>query len=212
MFGNEPLRILDIGAGAGGKLAMFAELGHEATGVEPDPGAISSKAGQRWHVYQGTAEELPSAVRDMQFDAVVFIHVLEHCLDPERAISNARSRLQRGGLCIVEVPNNDCLGIDFFGPAWFFLDVPRHLNFFTQASLVSALERNGFEVTHCFYRGYVRQFRTGWTTIQAHIGRSMRIGSLWRFAQAGFWYYLLRTAFARPARKYDSVRVVCRAV
>lgn len=210
-LGERRLSVLDIGAGGGNQLMGLAKLGHQVVGVEPDDRAVSNSRAHEFRVYQGTAEELPAELCGSTYDVVIFMHVLEHCLDPERAISNARDLLSTGGICIAEVPNNSCRGLDFFGNAWFFLDVPRHLNFFTEHSLAAAFERNGFVVTDRQYRGYTRHFNSDWRNVQRRIARLMSIDSEWRFGTPGYLRYLLGSVFSAKWRKYDSVRVICRA-
>ncbi len=211
-LGNGGGSVVDIGSGGGKKLRQLMQLGFDAVGVEPDARAVSNSGDFGCRVYLGSAEELPAEIRGATFDAVIFSHVLEHCLDPDLAIANARAILRPGGICIAEVPNNMCFGLDYFGEAWFFLDVPRHLNFFTEDSLSAAFERHGFAVAETQYRGYMRHFDSEWREIQQHIARLMALKSQWRFGAPGYSLYLLRSAFAGRQRKYDSVRVICRAV
>ena len=62
------------------------------------------------------------------------------------------------------------------------------------------LEDAGFLVGEIFYTGYTRQFKSEWLETQARIQPGPDYGRL-------AWGLLLRTAFAAPARKYDSIRV-----
>lgn len=208
VLGEAPLRILDIGAGSGGKIKRFRALGHECVGVEPDRAALRAAHDAGYPVYEGTAEQLPSELDGETFDAIVFAHVLEHCLDPELALRNALAMLKPGGLLMVDVPNNECLGVWYFGPSWHYLDVPRHLNFFGTKSLRDIVLQAGAIPESVEYRGYLRQFSTSWIETQRQISRALgnqRALSRWQYLP-----YLLLT-FAAPARrKYDSVRVLAR--
>src|SRR6266850_3384010 len=112
-------------------------------GVEPDPTARRVAAERGLEVYAGTAEELPPEIRHRAFDIVVFSHVLEHCLEPIRALQIAASRLKPNGVTVVETPNNEAAGCREAGSAWPWLDVPRHLNFFTAQSLRLACQAVG---------------------------------------------------------------------
>lgn len=201
-----PKRVLEIGCGDGTTLRMLSGLGHACTGVEPDSKGreVAQKGGIE--ILPGTAEDLPDAVRTRKYDCVLMLHVLEHCIDPERALENARDLLEEGGTLIVEVPNNHCAGRDFFGIAWLWLDVPRHLNFFTRASLTALLESLGFRSLRFEYCGYTRQFSEGWFKQQDHVGAALglppRSGTLSRLR------YLVASGFGADDRKYDSIRVV----
>lgn len=199
VLGNKPLRILEVGCGDGSNMRVLSSLGHEVVGVEPDTAARVNAHAAGFEVYAGTAETLPAEVVGKTFDVVFFMHVLEHCLDPEAAIQSARSVLNEGGKIVAEVPNNACLGARYFGSAWYWLDVPRHLNFFTAKSLSDLVG----SVSHTEYRGYVRQFAPDWIAAQARIAATMKLPR-----PRSYWLYLLQTAFAPASRKYDSVRVV----
>ncbi|ARE42548.1 3-demethylubiquinol 3-O-methyltransferase (plasmid) [Rhodovulum sp. P5] len=208
ILGDAPRRILEIGCGNGTNLTTLAALGHDVTGVEPDPAAreVARKAG--FEVHPGTAEALPDRLAGETFDAVVFMHVLEHCVDPAAAMGNAVGLLGTGGLLIAEVPNNECLGAAHFGPLWHWLDVPRHLNFFTRNSLCALFEDAGLSVEDVLFRGYCRQFGPAWREVQAHIAAVFGMDRDRRIGTRSYWLYLLQTAAAAPGKKYDSVRVV----
>lgn len=206
-LGDAPKRILEIGCGDGGTLSMLRGLGHEVVGIEPDPAARSRACDASLEVHDGVGEDIPTVVAERRFDVVIMMHVLEHCLDPAAAIRNVRRLLVPDGVCIAETPNNACLGATVFGAAWYWLDVPRHLNFFTAVSLRKAFEQEGFDITEELYRGYVRQFGVGWIEAQRTIAERLGIPAA---SRRTYWRYLARTAFAPPALRYDSVRVVCR--
>lgn len=198
-------RVVEIGCGTGTNLDYIKSLGHETVGVEPDIAA--AEAVKNHDMYIATAEALPEEIG--VFDAAVFIHVLEHCVNPDEAVRAAKRHLAKGGICVAEVPNNECAGIEWFGNCWYFLDIPRHLTFFTKDSLTSLFESNGFRIERIEFRGYAQQFGSDWIDLQnaiaSQFGRSRF--SLWRY-----WFYFARTAYARDAKKYNSVRVVARLI
>ena len=204
-LGPEPKRVLEVGCGNGTNMSVLAELGHRVTGVEPDPAALEVAHSKGHRVYQGTAEALPAEVSGSAFDAVIFMHVLEHCIHPGEAVRNATLLLEKGGLLICEVPNNACLGAKRFGTHWYWLDVPRHLNFFTEESLGRLLTSTGLTVETTCYRGFCRQFSESWQAAQSKIARTLG-GARSR----GYWLYLLETIWAPGAKKYDSVRLSSR--
>lgn len=197
--------LCDIGCGSGQAMAAFKQAGYDAIGVEPDPAAraLASKVGQ---VFEGTAESLPAAMVGREFDVVLLSHVLEHCIDPGEALGNVKGLLAPQGTAIIEVPNNAAAGFEMYGPGWFFADIPRHLQFFTEGSLRKALASVGLRVTRVFYTGYTRQFFPEWLEVQKTIrGRTGMANS--RAWEGSIGRLLAATAFARPAKKYDSIRI-----
>jgi len=212
--------VCDVGCGNGGMLGRLGNAGFEVVAIEPDAGAraVVEKAGFR--VFAGSAERLPEELADAQFDVVTMGHVLEHCLDPRTAVRNIARLLAPGGRFIVETPNNDCLGARRAGQAWRWLDVPRHIHFFTPKSLAAVCEQAGLTVERVEFTGFTRQFGADWLAdereIEARLREAVRSaegamggipmpGERNLRAAAGL---LAASLCAADERKYDSVRVV----
>lgn len=201
--------LCDVGCGSGQAMSAFQQAGYQAVGIEPDP-AARALAGKAGDVFEGTVEALPAALAGRQFDVVLLSHVLEHCIHPAAALANVRRLLAPAGTAILEVPNNAALAFQIYGPAWFFADIPRHLQFFTESSLRQALAHAGLRVTRVLHTGYTRQFSSAWLAaqkqIRTHTGLDPGLDRSGRW-DGNIWALLARTAFARAARKYDSIRV-----
>jgi len=207
-LGSASLDCLEIGCGAGQTLDLLCGLGHRVCGVEPDPDARRVAQERGLEVLDGTAEDLPAAITARRHDVVVLFHVLEHCIDPVLALRNVQGLLKDGGIVLIEVPNNACRGAALFGTAWAWLDVPRHLNFFTPRSLERIVSAGGLVSEGLEYSGYTRQFSTGWAAMQRQIAAVVadpRGRQTWRYP-----LLLALTAFAGSAAKYDSVRIRAR--
>jgi SAM-dependent methyltransferase len=188
---TNPRSLCDIGCGNGTALQRFSSFVPEVCGVEPDPQA-RQQVREEFAVFDGTAECLPEVVRTKRFDVVLMCHVLEHCLDPRAALGNLRSILSETGTAVIEVPNNAARGFDIFGARWPWTDIPRHLHFFTEASMRIAIASAGLEVTNVFYTGYSRLLHWNWR-------RNLSALDAWRL--------FALTAFADPPAKYDSIRI-----
>jgi len=208
---STPSRVIELGCGNGAMLLDVRQFGHEVFGVEPDPDAQTVARAAGIKVYEGSAEILPEALLEEQgahsFDVVLMRHVLEHCLDPLQALKSARLLLKPGGRLLCETPNNDALGLRFAGPSWNWLDMPRHINFFTGDSLVAACESAGFDVCESHFCGYFRQFDRPWIDTEQHIQDTLTKAGIRTPAHARSWALLVSTLFASRRLKYDSVRV-----
>ncbi|MBL8820401.1 MAG: class I SAM-dependent methyltransferase [Planctomyces sp.] len=212
--------ICEIGCGNGQCLLQFAGAGYDVFGVEPDSSALDvanselAKVGMEGRVLCGTAEELPESVRSRRYDVVLMSHVLEHCLDVNEAISNSRELLSANGVLVIEVPNCAALGFQQQLGAWPWADIPRHLNFFTPRSLELLLTKHGLQVSTTVFRGYCRQFSKTWLENERQIYSAFARHQSTGTALPGFnsraWRLLIRSVFARPALKYDSVRIAAR--
>jgi 2-polyprenyl-3-methyl-5-hydroxy-6-metoxy-1,4-benzoquinol methylase len=137
-------RVLEVGAGDGRFVALLAESGFEAHGIEPSPAACEAAARIGAAVTNATAET--AALEPEAEDAVVIWHALEHTEDPHAVVGRAREWLVAGGRLIVAVPDLASLQARIGGDRWFHQDVPRHRTHFTHAGLVRLIERNGFQV------------------------------------------------------------------
>ncbi len=211
---EKSLNILDIGAGNGRLMTHMRSAGHTVTGIEPDPDARTIAQSSDLKIYAGTAESYPAELQQERFDVIFMIHVLEHCVDPDAAVQNAAGLLNPGGILVIETPNNEALGAKMAGRCWRWLDVPRHLNFFTRSGLEMLIGRADVKVENCEFRGYSRQFKREWVGNEQIIWKlfSDRMGtkispypSGWRSLRL-----LLRSFWRRPEMKYDSVRVISR--
>jgi 2-polyprenyl-3-methyl-5-hydroxy-6-metoxy-1,4-benzoquinol methylase len=103
-------RVCDLGCGGGNFLDTIRAKGASVVGIDPSDvsGAAVVKKGIDFHT--GTGENIPAELPREAFDVVTMFHSLEHCRDVALSLRNARDLLKPGGLCIIEVPNMECLG------------------------------------------------------------------------------------------------------
>lgn len=207
---NKKKTICEIGCGNGSNLSEFFSDGFDVVGVEPDKAARDVATQTIDKVFDGTAENLPAAVKEQKFDVVLMSHVLEHCLDINKAVSNVYDILIDGGVFVLETPNCKSMGFDAYQAEWPWSDIPRHLNFFTPSSLERILKKHGFKVKYKAYRGFCRQFDNSWLKMEEEIWNALNTER--NIVKPNFknrsWKLLLRSLFASKARKYDSVRII----
>lgn len=140
----EPLRrtgrIVDVGCGAGGFVAVAEGRGWDAIGTEAAPGAGSLAAGSGARVVIGpeASRELP----DGSADVVTAWEVIEHVDDPVGLLRECHRLLRRGGLVYLTTPNHASLQRRVLGRAWprFHLE---HLTYFDPRTIALAVARAG---------------------------------------------------------------------
>jgi hypothetical protein len=94
-----------------------------------------------------------------------------------------------------------------FGAPGAWCDIPRHLSFFTEASLKQVLHSQGLKVHRAYYAQFVRQFSPEWLLAQKEFWRRMMPNSAVPNFDLRIWWLLARTTFAPQSAKYDSIRI-----
>jgi SAM-dependent methyltransferase len=175
-------RVLDLGCGRGVLLATFANMGFEVHGVEVSETAAQ---GADPRVELRFASRLADAQYPAEFfDQIVIWHVLEHVPDPRETLQEAHRILKPGGRVVVAVPNFSSWQARWAGPAWFHLDLPRHLFHFPVEALRSLLENCGLECLseHHFS---LRQNPFGWVQSLLNKSHSWPRNALYTMLQRG---------------------------
>ncbi len=159
--GGNKGKILDIGCGTGRFIAKFKEV-YEVFGVDVSRMAIqrTSEAGINVHRIDVSIEKLPYAKRT--FDVIHMGDVVEHLVNPDFAIKEARRVLKQDGSLVLSTPNLASwynrilllLGIQpifsevstekIFGRPG--TEVVGHLRLFTLKALTDFLIYNGFKI------------------------------------------------------------------
>jgi SAM-dependent methyltransferase len=138
--------LLDYGCGSGKFAARMRNRGWNAVGMDFSEYAV--EAARRNFNLKAIRGMLPHPmVPTESLDAFTMRAVLEHVHDPRSLLSSAFDALRPGGSLYISVPNIASWGYRTFGPAWYCLDVPRHLLHFSATTLRKAVEDRGFVVS-----------------------------------------------------------------
>lgn len=168
-----PPRLLDVGCGDGFFMALAASKGagqDRMAGLELNAQAAEAARARGFECERWNAEE-PFPFADASFDMVFAGEIIEHLVDPETMLAEARRVLAPGGYLLLTTPNlvawfNRVLvliGVTpmfvehtyrvTYGPAYSLLKRTGHpvghLRIFTWTPLRQVLKDNGFAIVSC---------------------------------------------------------------
>lgn len=129
---------LEVGCGSGWMLSALRQHGYQVVGNERTfQGAAFAKSVLDFPIFVGSLEALRPG---SHFDMIILFQVLEHLGDPLATLRQCARLLKPGGRVVIAVPNLESWQARLTGPAWFHLDVPRHLFHFSPRSLSRVLD------------------------------------------------------------------------
>ncbi len=194
-------RVLDVGCSLGSVIEGARRLGLSGAGVDLSEYAVKVCRERGFEARVGAVDALPYG--DGSFEIVVLKHVLEHTIDPRRAVSELRRVLSPGGVALIAVPDVRYWKADtarrtyrYFRPD--DLGVQHHV-YYSKDTLARLLEGNGFRVAFASKAVY-----------RAHRAARSAVHWLWegaRFAALAGW-----VAVARRLRMQREVYMVASRV
>jgi len=140
-----PLRgtLLDIGCGEGVFVNYSSQKGFNSSGIDFSKEAI--ELGRKQYglktLFHCSLFKLKEEVRISGFDIVTFFEVLEHLDRPKEFLAETKTFLKKGGYVALSVPFRD---------RWPFREFndypPHHLTRWTEKSLRTFIQINGFDI------------------------------------------------------------------
>lgn len=151
--------VLDIGCGRG-TLGRFLKKNYSChvTGIEIVESNLQYAREILDEVHLGNIEEMDIYQLGKKFDYIIFSDSLEHLLEPEKVLDKVKAILSHEGKILLSMPNVRNFRVTFpllFADQWEYqndglLD-RTHLRFFTESSLIRALNRQGLDVKDIRY-------------------------------------------------------------
>jgi 2-polyprenyl-3-methyl-5-hydroxy-6-metoxy-1,4-benzoquinol methylase len=129
--------LLDIGAARGEFMAAMRGRGWRVTGIEPSTKGSHPSLDIRRQRFPEECDLEPES-----FDVVTAWAVFEHLHNPMSAFRKAASLIRPGGCLIVQVPNLRSVNARYAR----LEDIPRHLYFFSPATLARYARLSGLRV------------------------------------------------------------------
>lgn len=137
--------ILEIGFGYGDILSHFYKEGHKINGV--DLATLDVNVNEivknNGNLIFGKVEEVQ--FKDEDFDIIYAIHLVEHLEDAAAVFRKCYNALKKDGILFFITPNANSKGLKIFKDAWWNLEDPTHLKFFSEKSISMMLSNAGFK-------------------------------------------------------------------
>ena len=154
---SEPIRVLDIGCGAGNLLEemqqRFTEKGYSIIpqGIEVSA-HLAAIANQRCEKFGGrvafaNAVDGVSQFEKASVDLVIMSSFLEHECQPLVLLRKLHSVLANAGIIVLKVPNFACINRRFRSKKWCGFRYPDHVSYFTPSTLRRLAQESGFQVS-----------------------------------------------------------------
>lgn len=126
-------RVLDLGCGAGGLLAVLRARGlSQVEGLDPDPGAVQAGRARGLHLHEGLIQDAATLCAGERYDLIVLSHVAEHLRDLQGLPALAELLTPEGKLYI-EVPHPAGYACGERPPYYYFDS--EHINHFSAQAL-----------------------------------------------------------------------------
>lgn len=144
------LKLLDFGCGSSSFLNKARDNGWQTLGADFSPGVVDRVITDGHEAFLVNSQNWQS-IKTQSIDFVRMSHVLEHLYSPIEILQDLDSKLKKGGLLHIVVPNPVGLSSLIFRSYWRGLDCPRHVMLYSPLLLkkiLSDLKFGDFQILH----------------------------------------------------------------
>jgi SAM-dependent methyltransferase len=141
---GERRHLLEIGCGTGDLLVQAQARGFQVRGVEFSPSSVARANTRLGAALVETGSIETADIPRRHFDVVIGCDVLEHVRSPQAFLETVYECLKPGGVVFLVTPSPESLSRKLLGRYWMEYKT-EHLFYFSKLSLVSILEKAGFE-------------------------------------------------------------------
>lgn len=134
--------LLDVGSAAGYMLKGFQDAGWEGTGIEPNK--TMADYARKILGLNVINQSIENCKLDAQYDLVLLSQVINHLIDPDRALRDVLRCVRPQGYALVETFNYKSLTAKLMGKAWHCYIPPSVLHWFSPESLDLFFSNHGF--------------------------------------------------------------------
>lgn len=150
-------RVLDVGCSSGTLLRILQKEGYDVWGIEAnkEAAAVAQKSLKK-NVVEGVLSQSLNKL-PMQFDCIVYNHVLEHIENPREELALALQLLSNNGALVVGVPSRDNWVAELRQERWESLMPGEHIWHFRTRDIVNILEDLGTKIEGISYSNHHRR-------------------------------------------------------
>jgi len=177
--------VLDVGCGVGLNSAFLTDHGCKVWGItlSPKEAELARDHCENIHILNVEKDALP--YKEDFFDTILLSHVLEHMVDPKKALCKLSRHLKHNGVLIIAVPNmaHWRLRIQFLKGNWERKDHgpldESHLHFWSFATANRIFEGTPYEIISKINTSTelplwpFRRFMPNWCNYVDRLGRCM---------------------------------------
>ena len=144
--------VIDVGCGGGFVAEAMRRVGGSSVGIDVSENSIAyaKRRFPKCEFAAATLEEF--ARRGRTFDFIYCSEVIEHVPDLDSFVAALAQICRRGGKLFVTTPNIGHWRVPKDILSWDVVDPPRHVRYFTYASLRILLERYGFVIRRKIFK------------------------------------------------------------
>ena len=142
--GSKGGKLLELGC-AYGFFLCEARADYDCVGVEMAPSAVAFARSRGLDVIKGSLCEEICTERG-PFDAVAMLDCIEHLQAPDETVALLARCVRPGGHIVVTTGDWDSALARITKVNWRLMTPPQHLFFFSKKTLMTLLQRNGFEI------------------------------------------------------------------
>ena len=134
--------VLDIGGGFGLLSSMLIDHGFTVDTLEPYLNADYVKNNEKAHLIKQDIDSYLNST-GKTYDIIIMLDVLEHLKNPEAVLTNIRSKLNKDGILVLQMPNYKSV-MAAICVDWSWWMIEDHLFHFSPQSLHLLLNKTGF--------------------------------------------------------------------
>lgn len=190
--------ILDVGAGYGLFSSLLSKRGrYTIDAVEPVLSLKYIRNNRSIKIFRKTFEKLEKQNIHSQYDAIVFLDVLEHFDNPLEILQKIKVMLKKTGYLVIQLPNyKSFMARICWQWAWWMIEDHRY--HFSEKSMRILLEKTGFHIverkSYEMFDDFKKNLDGNFEIIPLFLRRSIKIITYPVFFT---WYFLFRTFFWR---------------